>query len=87
MSGAELIKQAAKLYEARDAMRLLYGPRFASEVAKYRPCIEAIMGAQADPNALTAGIELARRLEKVGGGAAMLLCALGTAVEMIEPSR
>lgn len=88
MSGADAIRQAAKLYEASDTMLRLYGEtRFQAKVAEYRPYIEAIMRAQAEPNALAAGIELGRRLQAGGGSAVMIVCALGTAVEMIEPHR
>lgn len=80
------IQIAAKMYEARDAMRFLWKETYPSEIAKYQEFIKAQM-AKADADALHATMELMQKLQSKfpdsGVTQAMILAAC---VEMIEPS-
>lgn len=76
---------AAKLYDARKAMKFLYGERFQQEVAEYRPYIESVMQ-RLDKDTIHAGMHLLETLQKTGASGVMQAMVLATIVEMIEPS-
>jgi hypothetical protein len=81
--GEQLVRMAARLYEARDTLRRLQGDRFAQTVANTRPAVEAYMEHH-QVSELTAGMQMCERVRFDGFAQ---LAILATVVEMIEPSR
>jgi hypothetical protein len=71
---------AAKIYEARDSMRRIFGDRYADRVAEVRPVIAAYMK-QHGVDEITAAI----RIAKDGDSPVLTGILLATAVEMVEP--
>lgn len=78
------IQIAAKLYEARDAMKSLYGDRFREKVAGWRPIIQAAMRKHG-VDEVGAILKLNEALGGRAGGITTLII-MAVAVEMVEPS-
>ena len=83
-SPEKVVKQASRLYEMRDAARLLLGPeRYAEETDNLADVLQRIEKQRAC-NTLEAAIWLAGRLDRSDGFEVILIFA--AAVELMEPS-
>lgn len=74
---------AAKLYEARDAMRRILGDKFAARMAELGAVIKSV-AAKRNQNELQAAQDIISAGELQGMDAVQLLAA---AVELVEPSK
>ena len=75
------VRMAARLYDARDSMRLLFAKSYQDRITPYREIIRGAMAKNAC-EAIEAVIEVARAFPDIHGvGLAMLLAA---AVEEVE---
>lgn len=84
MTSEKKIEVAAKLIEARDAMKRLLGPSgWAQGVGTWRPAIEARMKSMNTDNVLATVLPVAQEMSAAGQAPAMLLAV---ACEMIAPS-
>lgn len=76
------IKINAKLYEAREAVQTIYGPRWMEELSPYMQTLENLHKAKGVPY-LTLGHTIAREMEGRHISPLMVLAAM---VELMEPS-
>lgn len=83
-AGEQTVKLAAKLYEARDAMRALLGEKYASAMADTGAAISDMAKKSGAPP-LSAAVQLAKACADDGDGFAALR-VMAAAVEMIEPT-
>jgi len=79
---AQQIQLAAKLYEARDAMRSLLGDRYAARMAELGGVLKKV-AARDSSNEIQAAQTVIRAIDAQGFDAVQLLAA---AVELVEPS-
>lgn len=82
---ANPIQIAAKLYDARDAMKELYGARFDAVTKEYKEHLQAF-ATRNKVSVTDAALTLARELERAGHGSGIPLL-LASAVELVEPSQ
>lgn len=83
MATEQQVRVAGRLYEIRDAMRGLFGPKFAERVQPYRCLLERVQ-TQQECDVLGAAMWLGRRVDPTD--TAEILLIMAAAVEMIEPS-
>lgn len=76
------VRIAARLYEIRDAMRRLFGERYAEQLKPFQQMLERLKE-QSGLDTLAAATYIAKQLD-AGDPAIMMLMA--AAVEIVEPS-
>lgn len=80
------VQLAAQMYDARDAMRGLFGDRFSLKVAEYQGYIKKVAAAH-KCDEMKAAMTLIAKLEQQGLGGISQALILAAYVELIEPSK
>jgi hypothetical protein len=83
MATEQHVRAAARLYEARDAVRSLFGERYADVLEPFKAMIRKAQALN-DCDEIAAALWIARRVSRSDG--MEVLKILAAAVELVEPS-